>query len=214
MRSLNIITSHICGVSEGKTVYYCGYCFQQFSTPKDLRLHVNSDHNAKKYRCYICPDYRHNTLDWVVEHLYKTHGIKTETYKEVKCSQDNCDYRSLTGGLAQLNWHNKTVHSEEYQDSTCKICGKRLQNTCALRTHVEQVHMKIKPFQCDQCPIGKLYFWAKYQNILDFACVLFCCGIPKSTSSLPGNCINNSVATHEYIGGKVGHFAALFFETR
>lgn len=60
----------------------------------------------------------------------------------------------MTGGQSALNWHNKTVHSEEYQDSTCKICGKRLTTTCALRTHVEQVHMKIKPFQCDQCPIG------------------------------------------------------------
>ena len=134
--------------------------------PKDKgcwpRLHIQTDHNGQKYKCYICPGtYRTHNINDVVEHLFRTHGVKTETYKETRCSR--CDWHTLTGGQAQLNFHYKMLHNEEYDGTTCKICGRRCASKFALNLHVQTVHMKVRPYQCDQCPIGRLYFFETYR---------------------------------------------------
>ena len=76
LSELRVITTHIMGVVEGTTKWYCGYCYEEFAVLKDLRNHTNNSHQGKKYRCDICMDFSSKQFDTIA-------GIYTVCWKRL-----------------------------------------------------------------------------------------------------------------------------------
>ena len=70
LSELRVITTHIMGVVEGTTKWYCGYCYEEFAVLKDLRNHTNNSHQGKKYRCDICMDFSSKKFDTIAGKQY------------------------------------------------------------------------------------------------------------------------------------------------
>ena len=160
------MTSHIMGMANGRTVWYCAYCLDEFSKFKDLRLHTHSAHEGKKYRCDICFECKSNKLDTIVIHKVQMHDVVTETFQLAKCTYDGCSFKSVRESALTL--HIKMAHSEGFSGSTCGVCGKRFPSPSNAKFHVETVHMKIKRFQCELCDEKFLHHQKMKEHMREF----------------------------------------------
>jgi uncharacterized C2H2 Zn-finger protein len=96
----------------------------------------NRKHKQQGYDCPDCGEMFTKAKD-VMDHGVQEHG-------GLRCP--DCDKRFRL--RAGYNQHIKVVHKKERYP--CKVCGKDFYSKQALTTHMN-MHMGLKPFQCDQC---------------------------------------------------------------
>merc|ERR1712029_765716 len=127
--------------------WYCGFCLEEFGKLKEFHVHIKEMHEGKRYKCDLCKDFRSTELRQVAKHKLSKHSIITETFQRHACDVVGCSYQTVIP--TDLDFHKKMLHSEEYASKTqCTICGLR---TLALRTHIETVHMGVRPYICQHC---------------------------------------------------------------
>ena len=162
----------------------CNSCEKDFGTVKNLRIHVNINHE-EKVNCHICgKPYPRWTLR---SHIRRVHG--KPKFKELapcpKCGKiltldtlmhahmcekdpdklfscDLCDFTTYYKGTLRGHWermHNPDVVS-------CEVCGNQYRSAESLRQHIKQVHdgerTESGDLKCHLCN-----FKAKRQTYLD-----------------------------------------------
>ena len=80
----------------------------------------------------------------------KQHKIwKHSTTKSWKCDEQGCEYAHTSEkGLKE---HKRLVHPKESDLKFCPFCPYKAPTEPILKRHTDQVHLKIKNFQCEQC---------------------------------------------------------------
>ena len=62
---------------------------------------------------------------------------------------DQCDYKASNQAI--LRQHILRMHELGKYGHECQLCDKEFSRTNNLKRHIEQVHMSVKRFKCDQC---------------------------------------------------------------
>jgi KRAB domain-containing zinc finger protein len=126
-------------VHTGKKEYPCSFegCGKSFETSTLLKIHYKGEHEREaKYACGQCTEVFKYHKD-LLGHMKKFHKPAH------KC---NVCGKSLKTKVT-LKEHME-LHNENRTLVACNICGKGFTN---MKTHVKNVHNKVKPFKCDIC---------------------------------------------------------------
>ena len=90
------------------------------------------------------------SIDQLAYHKHKYHKTLLDGYEELLC--DKCEYKCLF--QRELRKHEHECHPAGGDDAmTCNICNKKFKNMSHVRKHKEVIHMRLKTFECDQCPM-------------------------------------------------------------
>ena len=107
------------------------------------------------------------SIDKLAYHKHKYHKTLLDGYKEMFC--DKCDYKCLFP--RELRKHHREIHPAAGDEAmTCNICNKKFKNVSTVRLHKELIHMRLKPFECNQCPMK---FCLSRQVITEFRLLTF-----------------------------------------
>ena len=135
-------TAKIQGENQLVPVLNCQYCGKQTSASY-MKMHIKYKHFSALLKCSKC-EYTNCRKTEVKKHFKNAHTEKANTpcqfcgkvYKHIKVHLKN----TMCG---------KNIDDRE--KGYCEQCGKVLYNKDALKTHIKQVHDKVKDRQCTQC---------------------------------------------------------------
>lgn len=113
----------------------CHVCGSEISK-RHIQRHMLL-HGVGKYRCAEC------NLDFETQPEYKAHN-KEKHQKSVLCPHCGKTYDSKR----PLSEHIKVKHTFSAKFFPCSICPTKFTRVGALRTHMNAVHLNIKPFAC------------------------------------------------------------------
>ncbi len=147
--------------SENDTKNTCKHCDKSFSTPYNLKVHIESIHEGvKPYQCKTCDrgfdrknigSYKRHVqncsgklddTDWKCNLCQETFKAEPCFFQHLKDSHNNqCPETSCAivfGKIHALKKHYKSKHLGITYD--CEICGKKLTRKLYLRQHMESFH--------------------------------------------------------------------------
>ncbi|XP_067636571.1 zinc finger protein 660-like [Eurosta solidaginis] len=106
----------------------CELCEQTFSTPASLE--------------------KHNRI------MHETTQPKESVQKTINLPCDLCDITYST--LASLERHQRLEHSTELakepmKQHSCEFCDKTFEGPFMLKSHIQSVHTKARPYRCPKC---------------------------------------------------------------
>ena len=142
------MTTHLVGTKNGKTVWYCGYCSEEFAKRNALVSHTKHVHKRLKFRCDVCFQFQAYNLTKVALHKAQVHDQSTENFPILRCEEEKCGFKTVMESAFAL--HRKYYHSDN-KSTICGVCEKRFYSPSHLKAHVETVHMKMKRYQCKDC---------------------------------------------------------------
>jgi uncharacterized Zn-finger protein len=128
---------------ESKTIYYCSICNASFARKSNLKHHIESTHESKKYNCPICNS-SFTKKGMLKRHIESIH----EGEKPFKCSLCNASFTHNQ----HLKRHLLSVHEGKKHD--CTICAKSFSQSVNLKRHVASVHEGKKTTMCPTCGFG------------------------------------------------------------
>lgn len=111
--------------------------------------HMGKIHNKPLYECVFCRD----TVGEPTWHLtaFRFQKHKEENHRDVGFSCKLCNKFFLKKD--QWKEHENSCRGKEVS-KCCDKCGLKLANSASLKSHTERVHLKIRRFQCPQCPFA------------------------------------------------------------
>ena len=142
--------------------FSCGLCDEKLHSVSNMKKHFENKHEGKKFKCDEC-EYLGKRLDNLAHHRFNRHGLSSQGYDIIKCSEPGCKYSAVFPdkmALHNLSKHN--IESERYETLTCDYggCDYRTVDPKLLRIHVDGVHNNIrnpryasanKTFRCIIC---------------------------------------------------------------
>ena len=108
----------------------CNICDATFKTNQNLKKHIRSVHEGKRFKCKSC-DASFTQKDSLSRHVTSVHEGK----KPFKCNI--CDANFTQKG--NLNGHISLVH-EGKKPFSCSICHTSFSRKAALNIHISSVH--------------------------------------------------------------------------
>ena len=158
----------------------CEHCQYETFFKRDLKKHLNDEHDYRKWECDKCPFVTRSS-----KHVLTVHMLRHDNVRKYKCEQcgyaakvkgslwkhkmfvhkmgdkrfrcEKCPYASAQSG--NLKTHIKHVHDKiPYgRGQVCDLCGFTFSHSSSLKTHKESVHKQgEKKFKCEQCPFASL----------------------------------------------------------
>lgn len=176
-------------IHDDETPFLCEICPEKFGRRDQLIEHTKGHLDELDHDCEVCGQ-KLETIEQLVKHKFSTHhttpapakttGVKKEKEK-FKC--DTCG--KLFSSLKHRENHVYLAHTKVYYCKTCTLpfsgreafyihntrsnecskrylcpdCGARFSATSALKVHIRR-HRGEKPFKCQYCEKGRLFFIA------------------------------------------------------
>ncbi|CRK95904.1 CLUMA_CG009350, isoform A [Clunio marinus] len=134
----NELRRHLNTVHFNIKPYQCNICGKKFGKKSHLTRHVNThkDFRTKDFHCQICESSYFNK-ETLQTHILNNH----ERPKHLTCTLCRITFKTERG----LKSHKLLPHR-----LPCEICGKSMGKN-ALKMHLNVMHFKMKPYQCDIC---------------------------------------------------------------
>ena len=159
----------------------CEHCQYETLFKRDLKKHLNDEHDYRKWECDRCPFVTRSSKYVLMTHINALHDkilkykcdqceyaakVKANLYKhkifvhkmgDKKFKCEKCPYASRQSG--NLKKHVEHVHEKipHIKDQTCELCGFTSSRSSAIKKHKDSVHKQgEKKFKCEQCPFASL----------------------------------------------------------
>ena len=180
-----------CG--DKSSTHTCNICDKVFTLENKLKRHINDVHNElKRYLCPDCPQY-FSRKENLQKHIKRGKHFAWKGQKDKAKDSMNLDTRftgvdlsekksSLpprikdNGGNANLSpassSRKENSSSEIIKDKTdsypyaCSHCEAKFKEKFNLKSHVDDVHKKVKRFKCDKCSeeFSRLYNLTRHKR--------------------------------------------------
>lgn len=129
---------------ERKAFFQCNYCEKYFTRKFDMQKHIFNKHPEQKH---------------AIDRSNRSHNA--EILNKCKLDEDSdygykCDMCGTKFSRSQSLLRHRKIHSEK-QTSMCDLCGKKFHLVTRLKLHIENVHMKLKKFNCNICDMKFKY---------------------------------------------------------
>ena len=134
----------ISSVHEKRTLYNCDICNLGFNQVEEMRTHVSSVHERKKYsnQCSLC-DKIFTDQKTLKTHCIAVHG-EEKPFKCTVCTKKFSFEKNLKLHIA---------HHDRNKQQKCDKCNETLPNLEKLREHMVKVHF----FDCNQCKFMQIF---------------------------------------------------------
>ena len=140
----NTLRVHMKMIHSNK-IYKCSECLQTFKNSKNLRRHFLNIHDTETplKQCELCPKSFRSQESLTSHKKVHNKGPKRKMYP---CSI--CEYRA---SVSRMSDHMKTVHCDE-RPFKCSVCQTAFKLNSLLKTHFKNLHTNdAKKYSCDQC---------------------------------------------------------------
>ena len=117
----------------------CEMCGATYTSQSSLGSHISRVHKDRSITCNDCGKIFQNNHKFG-DHRTKVHG------EEKPCPECGIVFREYA-----LRRHIRRIHTNKSFHILCPDCGKQLQDKRRLLRHKIEVHLKLKPFKCDEC---------------------------------------------------------------
>merc|ERR1712179_692609 len=135
----NLLTKSV----DDKVKYKCLKCPKEMSEKRNLRKHVQTQHNGVRYTCDLC--------DYVGDGGNLNYHKKAEHYHRYPYKCPNCE--KTFSENSNLWRHRKSQHEGiTYQ---CHFCKYKAKQTTHLKTHIKTRHQEA----IDNMSGGKVYYY-------------------------------------------------------
>jgi len=121
-----------------KKDHLCNICGTSYVTKFALSTHMETEHKTFQRYCVECDKTFHRKSSFVF-HLKEHHSQKIE------CTE--CGKRFSGRKLLR---HIKVNHVKE-KEFPCKECPKQFAFKEKLKSHIQSVHLNLKPYGCENC---------------------------------------------------------------
>ena len=118
----------------------CGVCKYEANSVKNLKVHISSQHEEKKFSCEKC-SYSASSQTNLHRHNLSVH-LKIRRF-----SCDQCEYKSFSRG--KLKRHIKAKHEGIW--FKCKNCDYHTKTEKALEFHMSMEHNESRSVSCTLC---------------------------------------------------------------
>ena len=164
----SLLRSHFRRQHEQNNFTECPECGKNFTTRSSFRDHFHThfrDPSDRPFKCNFpgCNKsfYRERSLKY---HNSISHGSGDFMVKKTSKKTSNliyiCDFCNKTFTLQSLFKQHVVTHIESEQrirKHKCNICDAIFKRTEHLRTHMNAVHLKVKPHRCEHIGCGKSF---------------------------------------------------------
>ena len=125
--------------------FSCQYCEKSFGQKQSCRIHENAVHlKIKSFSCQHC-DKSFGLKYNMKEHINSVHmNIKTKL--KLKLDTKPNVGKNLEGVVM-----NEKPRDNKTKANQCNHCKSFYKNRSVLKRHVNEVHLKIKPYFCKSC---------------------------------------------------------------
>ncbi|KAF7387080.1 hypothetical protein HZH68_012757 [Vespula germanica] len=149
-----IMQQHVAFHTESQSVsaFKCSICRDlKFTKWRQCSLHLWKKHeiDVGLFTCKICKAYKSATMVKLLTHM----KVHSET-REYECSECGKCFKQAS----QLRNHRvmhldrKTLEVKRwYTSKKCDMCGKTYANSKCLKSHIQAVHSKLRPYVCNVC---------------------------------------------------------------
>lgn len=138
--------------SQSGTAFKCTVCRDmKFNKWRQCSLHLWKKHQIDigLFTCKICKAYKSATMVKLLTHM----RVHSET-REYECSECGKCFKQAS----QLRNH-RVMHLDRktlevtrwYTSKKCDMCGKTYANSKCLKSHIQAVHSKLRPYVCNVC---------------------------------------------------------------
>ena len=119
--------------------YYCDKCGKRYTNQRNLKVHIEEEHERKEYRCQECDMTFKTYKKWL------GHGIIVHRTEE----KYNCKY---CGKRFENTGHVRShmINHHEAPQFKCSFCGRMFKDEGRLVSH-ERQHTGDRPFKCSEC---------------------------------------------------------------
>lgn len=150
--------------------YVCPECGEGLYRLSSYKDHLGNVHNKAQWKCRFCcpePTYHLN------KRALRKH--KEESHRDTGFICEDCD-EFFMEKIALDNHKRKQLCSGKEKSFVCDQCGMQLSCKVSLRLHIRRVHLKLRPYQCPDCPFAATNYqsWSSHkllhQGIRPFSC--------------------------------------------
>ncbi|CAD1473552.1 unnamed protein product [Heterotrigona itama] len=136
--------------SQNGMAFKCTVCRDtKFTKWRQCSLHLWKKHQIGLFTCKICKAYKSATMVKLLTHM----RVHSET-REYECSECGKCFKQAS----QLRNH-RVMHLDRktlevtrwYTSKKCDMCGKTYANSKCLKSHIQAVHSKLRPYVCNVC---------------------------------------------------------------
>lgn len=174
----------------------CDICDKKFATIEDRNAHI--DDHFKSYTCKTCEavlvgdrQFEHHRLS---NKCVAKKKIDSVTFECFVCHKGN--FFSMRSLKIHFNRNHNQTKPKTTTKHICEFCKKKFANVYILKSHVNQIHLEVNRFECEDC--GKVFNrqsnlqWHQLIHQNQLPCVCKICG--KSFRTLSG--LNLHKRTH------------------
>jgi len=126
---------------ESLTTLICCICNESLANAEAVPGHYRAQHQDK-VECAIC------LKSFSTKYTLNTH-VRTVHEKRQRLMCKSCDETFST--IEAKRDHYKAMHEGDEDENECPYCHKQFTRKYSVKSHIQNVHEKKKPFKCEEC---------------------------------------------------------------
>lgn len=135
---------HLPRVEDPSILRVCPYCAKVMKGNNHLNSHIKMKHlKVIKFICDKCPFTTHGAYE-IRRHM-EIHHLPLSSRKNFPCNFEGC--KAVLTTAASLTIHKKLKH-ERQKNHACSLCDKRFALERLVTSHIQNVHLRVRPFPC------------------------------------------------------------------